>query len=93
MAYVISEYTKKKAKQYNVIVKPSKVKGKKIDVFNNKGEKLVSCGAEGYSDYPTFLHDKGKAYADERRKLYKIRHEKDRHEKGTAGWYADKLLW
>ena len=93
MAYKITDYTLRKAKEMGVTVKPSKVQGKKIDVFNKKGEKLASVGAIGYGDYPTFIREKGKAYADERRKLYKERHEKDRHERGTPGWYADKLLW
>ena len=93
MAYKITDYTLRKAKEMGVTVKPSKVQGKKIDVFNKKGEKLASVGALGYGDYPTFIREKGKAYADERRKLYKERHEKDRHERGTPGWYADKLLW
>lgn len=93
MAYKITDYTLRKAKDLGVTVKPSKVQGKKIDVFNKKGEKLASVGAIGYGDYPTFIREKGKAYADERRKLYKERHEKDRHERGTPGWYADKLLW
>jgi hypothetical protein len=35
----------------------------------------------------------GKAFADRRRKAYKQRHEKDRHVRGSAGFYADKLLW
>lgn len=91
--YRITQYTKDKAKQYNVIVKPSTVKGKKIDVFNKKGEKLASVGAIGYGDYPTFINQKGLEYADQRRKLYKQRHESDRHKFGSAGWYADKLLW
>ena len=56
-------------------------------------EKLASVGAIGYGDYPTFMEKKGMEYADSRRHLYKIRHEKDRHERGTAGYYADKLLW
>jgi hypothetical protein len=47
----------------------------------------------GYNDYPTFIRKKGIEYADVRRRLYKMRHEKDRHERGTAGYYADKLLW
>lgn len=93
MPYRITPYTKAKAKKYGLIVKPSKVKGKKIDVFNAKGEKLASVGAVGYGDYPTFMRKKGQAYADSRRKLYKMRHEKDRHIRGTNGWYADKLLW
>jgi hypothetical protein len=36
---------------------------------------------------------KNKQFADERRKLYKIRHSKDRKITGSNGWYADKLLW
>jgi hypothetical protein len=93
MSYKIKPYTKAQAKKLGVIVKPSEVKGKKIDVFNNNGKKLASIGAIGYGDYPTFISEKGQAYADERRKLYKSRHEKDRHEVGSAGYFADKLLW
>jgi hypothetical protein len=37
--YKITQYTKNKAKDYNVVVKPSTVEGKKVDVFNKKGEK------------------------------------------------------
>jgi hypothetical protein len=92
MAYSITNYTKSQAKKLGVVVKPSSVKGKKIDVFKN-GEKIASVGALGYSDYPTYMKTKGKAYADERRKLYKIRHSKDRNVKGSDGYYADKLLW
>jgi hypothetical protein len=91
-AYTITKYTKDQAKKLGVIVKPSSVKGKKIDVFKN-GEKIASVGALGYSDYPTYIKSKGKTYADERRRLYKIRHSKDRNVKGSDGYYADKLLW
>ena len=91
--YFIKPYTYKKAKQLNVIVKPSTNKTKKIDVFDKYGNKITSIGARGYADYPTYLNMFGKAYADKRRKLYKIRHNKDRHIKGTAGYYADQLLW
>jgi len=92
MAYTITAYTKRQATKYGVKVKPSKVKGKKIDVF--KGDKKVaSVGALGYNDYPTDIKKKGKKYADERRRLYKKRHTKDRTKRGTPGWYADKLLW
>lgn len=93
MPYTITAYTKKKAKELGVIVKPSKVKGKKIDVFNIKGEKIADIGALGMGDYPTYIKEKGKEYADTRRKLYKQRHEKDRHVKYSDGWFADKLLW
>jgi hypothetical protein len=90
--YRITDYTKQQAKKLGVVVKRSSVKGKKIDVFKN-GEKVASVGAIGYSDYPTYMRTKGKAYADERRRLYKIRHAKDRNVKNSDGYYADKLLW
>jgi hypothetical protein len=93
MGYTITAYTRAQAKKHNVIVKPSTVQGKKIDVFNKKGDKLASVGALGYGDYPTFKREKGLEYANERRRLYKERHDKDRHERGTPGYWADKLLW
>lgn len=92
MPYHITHYTYQKAKSIGVTVKPSTVKNKKIDVF--KGDhKIASVGALGYSDYPTFMKEHGKEYADKRRKAYKMRHEKDRHERWTPGWLADQLLW
>ena len=93
MSYKITEYTKHKAKELGVIVKPSQVKNKKIDVFDKEGDKLASVGAIGYDDFPTCIRKKGRVYAEQRRKLYKERHEKDRHEKGTPGYWADRLLW
>lgn len=93
MDYKITNYTKERAKQMGVIVKPSGNKDKKIDVFNKDGEKLASVGAKGMLDYPSYIRERGLEYAKKRRALYKERHEKDRHQKGTAGWYADKLLW
>ncbi len=90
--YIISDYTFNQAKKLDVTVRPSTNKKKKIDVFK-KGEKIASVGALGFSDYPTYMKQEGKQYADERRQLYKMRHEKDRNKKGTAGFYADRLLW
>lgn len=93
MAYTIKKYSYAQAKKLGVTIKPSKTLGKKIDVFNKEGKKLASIGALGYGDYPTFMQKAGKDYADKRRKAYKTRHEKDRHARGTAGYYADKILW
>lgn len=97
MAYKITKYTLEQAKKLGVTIKQSTVAGKKIDVFKN-GVKIASVGAIGYNDYPTYmaLEKKGvypKGYADGRRKLYKIRHEKDRKVKDSDGYFADKLLW
>ena len=57
------------------------------------GKKIASVGAKCYGDYPTFIKTHGLAYAKRRRAAYKKRHEKDRHKKGSNGYYADKLLW
>ena len=92
MAYRIKEHTKRQARKLGVQVKPSKLKGKKIDVFK-KGKKVASVGALGYNVYPTFIQKKGKKFADERRKAYKKRHAKNRKVVGSRGYYADKLLW
>ena len=92
MPYTITNYTYKQAKKIGVTVKPSTNKTKKIDVYK-KGKKVASVGARGYNDFPTFMKLKGKKYAQTRRKLYKMRHEKDRHVKGSRGFYADVLLW
>tara|TARA_R110002050_G_scaffold57522_4_gene129717 strand:- start:14215 stop:14508 length:294 start_codon:yes stop_codon:yes gene_type:complete len=97
MAYRIKRYTQTQAKKLGVSIKPSKLKNKKIDVF--KGDKKVaSIGALGMNDYPTYmeLERKGKVpkgTAKERRRLYKIRHKKNRKKIGSAGYFADKLLW
>jgi len=101
MPYNITAYTYKQAKRLGVIVKPSTDKTKKIDVFRvvKKGKnktvskKIASVGAAGMNDYPTFMQKRGMAFAKTRRRLYKMRHEKDRHIKGSRGYYADKLLW
>ncbi len=74
-----------RARELGVTVKPSTRKHKKLDVYKN-GDYVVSIGDVRYSD---FLQ-----HGDEdRRKRYKSRHENDRHVKGSAGYYADKILW
>jgi hypothetical protein len=92
MTYIITAYTKRKAKKLGVKVKSSTNKKKKIDVFKD-GKKVASIGAIGYGDYPTFIKTKGKEYADKRRTAYKKRHQKNRIRVGTNGYYADQLLW
>ena len=92
MTYRITNYTRKQGRKIGVLVKPSKNPNKKIDVFRN-GEKIASVGAFGMNDYPTYIRKSGIAFAKTRRKLYKQRHEKDRHVKWSNGWLADKLLW
>lgn len=89
--YNISDYSYKQAEKLGVDIKPSTRKGKKIDVFK-AGEKIASIGSIGYKDFPQYLKE-DKALANKKRKAYKKRHEADRNIKGTAGYYADKILW
>lgn len=90
--YSITKYTLKRAKSLGVHVKPSTNQTKKIDVFR-QGKKIASVGALGMNDFPTYIQKNGLAFAKTRRKLYKMRHEKDRHLKWSRGWLADQLLW
>ena len=92
MVYRITNYTFRKAKKLGFAVKPSTNKTKKIDVYK-KGEKVAAIGAHGMNDFPTYMQKKGVKFAKTRRRLYKKRHEKDRHAKFSNGWFADQLLW
>ena len=100
MSYHITNYTYKQAKRIGVVVKPSLDKTKKIDVYKKDKKsktgtmkKIASVGAAGMNDFPTYIQKRGLTYAKTRRRLYKMRHEKDRHVKWSRGWLADKLLW
>lgn len=97
MPYPITAEIKKRAKAVGVEVKPSSVKGKKLDAYKD-GVKQASFGAVGYKDYHLYKKEQGEQVANQKRKQYKSRHEKDRHIKYrngklTAGYLADKILW
>ena len=92
MPYTITPYTYAQAKRLGLVVKPSINKTKKIDVYK-QGKKLASVGANGMNDFPTYIKKRGLSYAKTRRRLYKMRHERDRHVKWSRGWLADRLLW
>ena len=87
--YQITNYTKQKAREIGVEVRPSTNKNKKIDVYKD-GQKIASIGAINFLDYPSYIREKGKEFADERRRLYHIRHSKD---KNIEGVLARVLLW
>jgi hypothetical protein len=91
MPYQIKKRQIDQAKRIGVSIQPSSNPNKKIDVFKD-GKKVVSIGGAGYGDYATYL-EKDKKLAEEKRKNYKARHEKDRKVVGSAGWYADQILW
>ena len=74
--YEISPATYKAAKQYNLDIFPSTKTYKKIDVWR-KGEFLASVGDNRYKDYHIYLKENGKAFAEERRRLFHLRHSGD----------------
>jgi hypothetical protein len=90
--YEIKPYTEQQAKRLGVSVRPSTNSKKKVDVFEG-GKKVASIGAIGFSDYGSYLKERGKEYADERRRLYKIRHKNTMNKIGTPSFYASRLLW
>tara|TARA_B100000161_G_scaffold224377_1_gene170144 strand:+ start:97 stop:378 length:282 start_codon:yes stop_codon:yes gene_type:complete len=92
MRYKIKRRQFQNAKALGVIIKPSKSKNKKIDVFK-KGKKVATIGDSRYSDYATYRTSKGVTFANKRRALYKKRHNKTRKVKGSNSWYADRILW
>lgn len=83
--YVITEYSRQQARKLGVELRLSSNPKKKIDVYKD-GKKIASIGDINYSDYGTYLKTKGKAYADERRRLYRIRHKGENN-------YSLKILW
>lgn len=87
--YTITPYTKARAKEAGLTVKPSTKRGKKIDVYNSEGQYLASVGAVGYKDYGMYLQEEGKKVAEERRRLYHLRHTKDTLPERLASF----LLW
>jgi hypothetical protein len=96
MKYEITKYTHDKAKRLALKVYPSTNKKHKLDVYDLEGNFIASVGAIGYLDYPSYklLEQQGKypkGYADERRRLYKLRHKGDINH--YRGYLANELLW
>jgi hypothetical protein len=90
--YRITEYSKEQAKKLGVEIKNSSNPKKKIDVYKN-GKKIASIGAIGYNDFPTWIKLKGNTFANEKRRLYRLRHEGEEKNIGSNGYYAWKILW
>jgi len=69
--YVITKYSRDRAKQLGVKIKLSKNKNKKLDVFDTDNNFIVSIGDIKYSDHPSYIKGHGLEYANKREKLYK----------------------
>ena len=87
--YKIRLQQRKRAKEIGVEIRPS-IKGNfKLDVYS-KGRLIASVGDKRYADYAVYKETKGLAYAEERRRLYMLRHKND---KSLRGLLALFLLW
>lgn len=91
--YRILPYTYRKASELGVMVFPSDHPHKKIDIYDHRGIYLFSGGAKNAMDFPHYIEQNGKEYANERRRLYRIRHKKELKKPNTRGWYIAHLLW
>jgi len=82
----------KNAKALGVEIKSSKTKGKKLDVFKGD-DKVATIGDLKYNDYRSYIKKDGLEYANERKRLYRIRHGSDMNKVGTPSYFANKILW
>jgi hypothetical protein len=92
MAYKPTKRQLMNAQKIGVMIVPSSNLRKKLDVYRN-GRKISEIGATGYLDYDGYIRRNGLDYANDRRRLYRARHWRDINRKGTAGYYANKILW
>lgn len=95
MPYTITNELKQRAKSIGVEVKSSTDPSKKLDVYQN-GKLIARIGQADAMDYLLYKASKGKAYADNRRKLYYIRHPYNAKQISgvyTADYLAKALLW
>jgi len=92
MAYKQTKRQLMNDQKLGVMIVPSSNLRKKLDVYRN-GRKISEIGATGYLDYDGYIRRNGLDYANDRRRLYRARHWRDINRKGTAGYYANKLLW
>lgn len=89
--YQILPYSYQQAKRLGVFITPSDNLKKKIDVYKND-KKVASIGDPNYKDYPNYLK-KDKTLANERRRLYHLRHQGNSDKVGTPAYYSSKILW
>ena len=95
--YIIQKQQRQNARRLGVVIVPSKDPDKKIAVFKD-GILVANIGAKGMMDF--YLYRKAeragkfpRGYANERKRLYKIRHAANRRKFGTPSFYADQILW
>jgi hypothetical protein len=91
--YSISKKQYDLAKELGVIIKPSQRKNKKIDIYGMDNEYHTSIGDIRFLDYFSYFETHGKDFANNRRRLYLLRHKKELLSIGSRGWFSAILLW
>lgn len=86
--YLIKPYHLEQAKKLGLTIKPSTKGNYKLDVYQDN-KYLTSIGDRRYKDYILYREERGEDYANERRRLYKLRHKKE----GIRGQLASAILW
>jgi O-glycosyl hydrolase len=86
--YAIKPQQVAQAKKLGLTIKPSTKGNFKVDVFRD-GKYVTSIGHKDYKDYATYLEEYGKTYADERKRLYYLRHRNE----GVRGELSKLILW
>lgn len=88
--YKIEPEQRRNAAKIGVKIKPSTRKNKKIDVFDQNDNYLTSIGDINYLDFYKYMRI-DPIEARIRQKSYLKRHKN--RKKGSAGYYANKILW
>ena len=91
--YKISDHSQKQASLLHLIIKPSKNKNKKIDVFTEDGKFLHSIGDILYNDWNRYIVMYNLAYANKRRELYLNRHKKGIDIVNSKQYLSARILW
>lgn len=91
--YRIKPYSYNQAKILGVQIFPSDNPKHKIEVYDKHGIFICYIGDPRYSDYPTYLETDGEFVANDRRRLYRLRHHKEARKIGTRSFYAFHILW
>jgi hypothetical protein len=88
--YQITKYSFDRARELGVLIKPSNKKWYKIDVFDKDLNYITSVGDDRYSDYPHYIESHNLEYAENRRRLYRLRH---KNNNSIRGFFALNILW
>ena len=81
------------ASKLGIHIFPSDKEKYKIDIYDGEGVYHCSIGSSKYMDYFSYLREKGKEYADARKRLYDLRTKQGLLSIGSRAWFARRLLW